>query len=333
MSRPPRPTTPKISTGIDSGSTSTGSSRPPRRSVTASAAPITPMRVSAGVPASSVSATAQHRAAVEIEQQAEQRARRRSAAGRRRASARAPWRGQTSSSGVAAHHDQVERAVLVVGQEQPVERQQARQQRADPQDRRPEPRQQIEVGPDGERHQRDDAEEKQHADRGAAADPPARCGCRAEIRAASALMPRPRAAARARRCRAAGGSRRRSGRRRADVASSGAATSPGRRHRARWSARRAARPGVERDQARHRKPPALAGREEGCGQMAEMAKADRLERRGRARSAAVAAQKIATRMRRFPDRQRRLERVAMAERCACSASVSSSSPPVERDRA
>src|SRR5674476_1488302 len=49
--------TPKISTGIDSGSTSTASSRPPRCSVTASAAPIMPVKVSAGVPASSVSAT------------------------------------------------------------------------------------------------------------------------------------------------------------------------------------------------------------------------------------------------------------------------------------
>src|SRR6202140_5076228 len=50
--------TPKISTGIDSGSTSTASNNPPRCRVTASAAPIMPVKVSAGVPASSVSATA-----------------------------------------------------------------------------------------------------------------------------------------------------------------------------------------------------------------------------------------------------------------------------------
>src|SRR3979409_1097830 len=50
--------TPKISTGIDSGNTSTASKSPPRCSVTASAAPIMPVNVSAGVPASSVSATA-----------------------------------------------------------------------------------------------------------------------------------------------------------------------------------------------------------------------------------------------------------------------------------
>src|ERR1700736_2589344 len=50
--------TPKISTGIDSGSTSTASSNPPRCNVTASAAPIMPVKVSAGVPASSVNATA-----------------------------------------------------------------------------------------------------------------------------------------------------------------------------------------------------------------------------------------------------------------------------------
>src|SRR6202051_865121 len=48
--------TPKISTGIDSGSTSTASNKPPRCKVTASAAPIMPVKGSAGVPASSVSA-------------------------------------------------------------------------------------------------------------------------------------------------------------------------------------------------------------------------------------------------------------------------------------
>src|SRR5664279_2001760 len=51
--------TPKISTGIDSGSTSTASNNPPRCNVTASAAPIMPVKVSAGVPASSVNATAE----------------------------------------------------------------------------------------------------------------------------------------------------------------------------------------------------------------------------------------------------------------------------------
>src|SRR5713101_83548 len=51
--------TPKINTGIDSGSTSTASNNPPRCSVTASAAPIMPVKVSAGVPASSVNATAE----------------------------------------------------------------------------------------------------------------------------------------------------------------------------------------------------------------------------------------------------------------------------------
>src|ERR1700756_5617468 len=55
--------TPNISTGIDSGSTSTASNNPPRCSVTASAAPIMPVKVSAGVPASNVSATAKVAAA------------------------------------------------------------------------------------------------------------------------------------------------------------------------------------------------------------------------------------------------------------------------------
>ena len=49
--------TPKISTGIVNGNTKTANSRPPRRSVTESAAPIKPMKVSAGVPASKVRAS------------------------------------------------------------------------------------------------------------------------------------------------------------------------------------------------------------------------------------------------------------------------------------
>src|SRR6185437_13340546 len=50
--------TPKMSTGTVSGNTRTASRRPPRRSVTAIAAPISPMKVKAGVPARSVSASA-----------------------------------------------------------------------------------------------------------------------------------------------------------------------------------------------------------------------------------------------------------------------------------
>src|SRR5439155_15019076 len=49
--------TPKISTGTVSGITRTASNSPPRRKVTDSAAPINPMKVSAGVPTRSVSAT------------------------------------------------------------------------------------------------------------------------------------------------------------------------------------------------------------------------------------------------------------------------------------
>src|SRR5258708_11790075 len=50
--------TPKISTGIDSGSTSTASNNPPRCSITARAAPIMPVKVNARGPASSGQATA-----------------------------------------------------------------------------------------------------------------------------------------------------------------------------------------------------------------------------------------------------------------------------------
>ena len=70
-----------------------------------------------------------------------------------------------------AHHDQIERAVVMVGHEQPVEREQACQQRAEPEDRRSEPRQQRQIGSDRERHQHHHGEKEQHADQRAAADP------------------------------------------------------------------------------------------------------------------------------------------------------------------
>ena len=70
-------------------------------------------------------------------------------------------------AGVDQH---VERAVVGVGLEQPVEAEQRRQQRGDPQDRRPEARQQIEVRPEREGHDRNQDEKEHRADRGAAAD-------------------------------------------------------------------------------------------------------------------------------------------------------------------
>ena len=50
---PPAAATPKMSAGIVSGSANTAISRPPRRSEAVSAAPMAPIIVSAGVPASS----------------------------------------------------------------------------------------------------------------------------------------------------------------------------------------------------------------------------------------------------------------------------------------
>jgi hypothetical protein len=69
-----------------------------------------------------------------------------------------------------AHDDQVERAVLMVGGEQAVERQKACQHRAEPEDRGADALQQRNVRPDRERHQHDDAEKEQDADQRAAAD-------------------------------------------------------------------------------------------------------------------------------------------------------------------
>ena len=65
--------TPKISTGTVSGSTRIGSSSPPRRNATESAAPIRPMQVSAGVPDQQGQRDRTDRERFEIEEQPEQR--------------------------------------------------------------------------------------------------------------------------------------------------------------------------------------------------------------------------------------------------------------------
>jgi hypothetical protein len=99
-----------------------------------------------------------------------------------------------------AHHDQVKRTVFMVGREQAVQREQARQQCAEPEDRGSEPRQQRQIRPDRERHQHRHGEEKQHADQRAAADaqrdpdiPPDQCGegghAAAPIRSSLAPIP------------------------------------------------------------------------------------------------------------------------------------------------
>ena len=57
----------------------------------------------------------------------------------------------------------IERAVLAVGLEQPVEAEQRGKQRADPQHRRADAGEHVEVGPEREGDRRDDGEEEQHA--------------------------------------------------------------------------------------------------------------------------------------------------------------------------
>ena len=108
--------TPKISTGIDSGNTSTASSSPPRCSVTANAAPIMPVKVSAGVPASRVSATASVDAGVEIEQQPKHRRR-----DDQRQPGGDPMRQRLGGAGQlkrrAAHDDEIERTIVMIGHE------------------------------------------------------------------------------------------------------------------------------------------------------------------------------------------------------------------------
>src|ERR1700722_8249112 len=58
----------------------------------------------------------------------------------------------------------------MIGCEQTIEGQETCQQRAEPEDGGPKPRQQCQVGPDGKRHQHHDGEKEQYADQGAAAD-------------------------------------------------------------------------------------------------------------------------------------------------------------------
>src|ERR1700712_4725893 len=116
--------TPKISTGIDSGSTHTPSNNPPRWSVTASAAPIMPVNVSAGVPTSKVSATA-----AVAETSRFNNSPRTGVAITSGNPAGDPVRQRFRRAGQfqrgPAHHDQVEGTVVMVRREQPIERQQA----------------------------------------------------------------------------------------------------------------------------------------------------------------------------------------------------------------
>src|SRR5665213_83892 len=136
--------TPKISTGMVNGSTSAATSRPPRPSAAVSAAPMAPMSVSAGVPASSVAVVAPGAKTFRQHGQFE----------------RLPGKDQ-----------QIERAVVAIVAEQAVNVEQRRQQCADPQHRRADARQQLEVGADAERNDGDNRQEKHDADERAAAPP------------------------------------------------------------------------------------------------------------------------------------------------------------------
>ena len=68
-------------------------------------------------------------------------------------------------------HDQVEAAVLEIGLEQPIERQQGRQHGRHPQHTSGDARQQAQIGADAQRHQRDDTREEGERQRGTAPCP------------------------------------------------------------------------------------------------------------------------------------------------------------------
>ena len=153
-----------------SGSTSTEIISPPRGSATATAAPTAPMKVMAGVPTRSVSVAAAMACGIDIHEQAEQRC-----GNHQRQHAGGPVReafdqhGKRQHVAVGVEDQKIERAVLAVGLEQPVEAEQAGQQRADPQDRRADAGEQVEVGSDREGDGGDDGEEEQHPGQRAAA--------------------------------------------------------------------------------------------------------------------------------------------------------------------
>ena len=160
--------TPKISTGIVKGRTSTAIRMPPRPKAAASAAPTVPASVSAGVPTSSVSVVAAERQRFEAEEQAEEGR----GDGERQAG------GEPMTQGLGKHDQfhrlagekmKVEGTVVAVVLEEAVEAEQRREQRADPEDRRSDPRQQVEVRPDRERDDGDDGEEEHQPDQRAAA--------------------------------------------------------------------------------------------------------------------------------------------------------------------
>ena len=106
----------------------------------------------------------------EIEEQAEQRRR-----DHQRQASGDPVRNGLGERGEfqrrAAHQNEIERAVLVVGREQAIEREQRGEQGAEPKDRRADAAQLDEIRPDRERDQGHDDEEEQDAHQRAAADP------------------------------------------------------------------------------------------------------------------------------------------------------------------
>ena len=75
----------------------------------------------------------------------------------------------SASRGRGAERQDVEGAVLLVGLEEPVEREQAGEQRADPERAGGEAGEPAGLGADAERHEQDDDEEEGEAEAGAAA--------------------------------------------------------------------------------------------------------------------------------------------------------------------
>ena len=179
----------------------------------------------------------------------------------------------TSSSGVAASGKRSSEPSSDIGLKQPVEAEQAGEQRRDPQHRRADAREQIGIGPDGERDDGHHHQEEHDAHGRRAADAAGDGDLAQEQRRAAASSWRcaPSASSRASGGRAAHGWRRRSCRRRARCSRIDSASALARARRARWSARRAATADDGDEQAGERDAPLLAGGENGDRRLATWA--------------------------------------------------------------
>ena len=231
---------PKIRVGTQSGRASSASKAPPRRapSVSAAARPADQRQGRRADQQGGRRAPARP-SAVEAEGDAQQRRQDgQRQAGHNPVSRALGQRRELERPG--RQQQQVERAVLVVGGEQAIERQQRGEQRGAPQDARGDARQQVGLRPDAEREQHRRHDEEGEHDGDIARPPPDQPQVAREEGGEAGHRACETPSARAPACRDRHGSRRWRGRRRRDAAAGPRERPPAPAHRARSAARRAA---------------------------------------------------------------------------------------------